>query len=135
MLIKTPEQRLGGSLADVEEIKQHPYFASIDWTALERKEVNTSSLLPPPSLHTHTCTPPQVTPPFDPKVESSFDLRNIDPEFVKEPIPGSAFMNSIRVLPFIAVLLDPPSPPPSQERHMNVKVSDAFDGFTYAGGV
>jgi hypothetical protein len=31
-----------------------------------------------------TCT--QITPPFDPKVSDPFDLRNIDPDFVREEV-------------------------------------------------
>lgn len=34
-----PKLRLGCGEAGVDEIKQHPYFASIDWEKLERKEV------------------------------------------------------------------------------------------------
>ena len=32
--------RLGGGEADVEEIKNHPFFASINWEDLVAKKVN-----------------------------------------------------------------------------------------------
>jgi len=54
---------LGGSAHDGEELFLHPFFASIDWLSLLRKEVE---------------------PPFKPEVESENDLRNIDPELLSE---------------------------------------------------
>jgi hypothetical protein len=37
-LIKDQKKRIG-SKSDVEEIKAHPWFKSIEWTALLKKEV------------------------------------------------------------------------------------------------
>jgi len=37
-LLKDPKQRIG-SVADVEEIKSHPWFDDLDWDALIHKKV------------------------------------------------------------------------------------------------
>lgn len=59
LLNRNPKHRLGAD-RDAEELKEHPFFASIDWKALSMK---------------------QVTPPFKPVVESDESTVNFDPEF------------------------------------------------------
>ncbi|EPQ59394.1 serine/threonine protein kinase [Gloeophyllum trabeum ATCC 11539] len=59
LLNRNPKHRLGAQ-RDAAELKEHPFFASIDWDALARK---------------------QVTPPFKPVVESDDSTANFDPEF------------------------------------------------------
>ncbi|TFK55891.1 kinase-like protein [Heliocybe sulcata] len=59
LLNRNPKHRLGAQ-RDAAELKEHPFFASIDWAALARK---------------------QVTPPFKPVVESDESTANFDPEF------------------------------------------------------
>ena len=49
-----------GAQRDAEELKEHPFFKTIDWKALALK---------------------QVTPPFKPVVESDESVANFDPEF------------------------------------------------------
>jgi len=49
-----------GAQRDTEELKEHPFFKSIDWALLAAK---------------------QVTPPFKPVVESDESTNNFDPEF------------------------------------------------------
>jgi len=62
LLQKDPVKRIS-----VAGIKAHPFFASIDWAKLERKE---------------------VTPPFVPLVSGSeTDVRYFDQEFTKEKVP------------------------------------------------
>ena len=39
MLQKDPKQRLGGDSTDAEAVKKHPFFKSIDWEKLYRKEL------------------------------------------------------------------------------------------------
>lgn len=58
-----PTKRLGGSESDAEEIKNHAFFAGVDWAAMNRKE---------------------VTPPFKPSVKNSRDTSNIDKAFLIE---------------------------------------------------
>ncbi|KAJ6510033.1 kinase-like domain-containing protein [Mycena vitilis] len=59
LLNRNPKHRLG-AVRDAEELKEHPFFSSIDWAALARK---------------------QVTPPFKPVVESDESTANFDEIF------------------------------------------------------
>lgn len=59
LLNRNPKHRLG-AINDAAELKAHPFFKSIDWQALSVK---------------------QVTPPFQPDVESDESTTNFDPEF------------------------------------------------------
>jgi len=62
LLARNPHNRLG-SQNDAEEIKNHPFFANVDWDALYRK---------------------QVPPPFKPNVSSDDDVSCFDPAFTEE---------------------------------------------------
>ena len=62
LLTREPTQRLG--YRGGAEVKAHPFFASIDWAALERLE---------------------VPPPWVPSVRDAQDTRNIAAEFTSEP--------------------------------------------------
>ncbi|KAI9574915.1 kinase-like domain-containing protein [Boletus coccyginus] len=64
LLNRNPKHRLGAQ-RDAEELKEHPFFSSIDWKALFMK---------------------QVTPPFKPVVESDESTANFDPEFTTADI-------------------------------------------------
>ncbi|KAK2466523.1 hypothetical protein APHAL10511_002165 [Amanita phalloides] len=64
LLNRNPKHRLGAQ-RDAEELKEHPFFKSIDWKALALK---------------------QVTPPFKPVVESDESTNNFDPEFTTADI-------------------------------------------------
>jgi hypothetical protein len=64
LLNRNPKHRLGAQ-RDAAELKEHPFFKSIDWDALARK---------------------QVTPPFKPVVESDESTSNFDPEFTSADI-------------------------------------------------
>uniref|UniRef100_A0A286ZUB4 Ribosomal protein S6 kinase n=1 Tax=Sus scrofa TaxID=9823 RepID=A0A286ZUB4_PIG len=57
---RNPCNRLGAGLDGVEEIKRHPFFATIDWNKLYRKEIK---------------------PPFKPAVGRPEDTFHFDPEF------------------------------------------------------
>jgi len=59
LLNRNPKHRLGAQ-RDAAELKEHTFFASVDWKALSLK---------------------QVTPPFKPVVESDESVANFDPEF------------------------------------------------------
>ena len=59
LLNRNPKHRLGAQ-RDAAELKEHPFFKTIDWDALYKK---------------------QVTPPFKPVVESDESVANFDPEF------------------------------------------------------
>lgn len=59
LLNRNPKHRLGAH-RDAAELKEHPFFKSIDWVALANK---------------------QVPPPFKPNVESDESTANFDPEF------------------------------------------------------
>jgi serine/threonine protein kinase len=73
LLNKNPAERLG-SKRDFEEIRDHAFFASIDWTKLLRREIKA---------------------PFVPKVKSDADTSNISREFVEiEPNQASLAPNA-----------------------------------------
>ncbi|XP_028904918.1 ribosomal protein S6 kinase alpha-2 isoform X1 [Ornithorhynchus anatinus] len=57
---RNPANRLGAGLDGVEEIKRHPFFVTIDWNTLYRKEIK---------------------PPFKPAVGRPEDTFHFDPEF------------------------------------------------------
>lgn len=61
LLRRVPEQRLGGGLRDGEDVRDHPFFAGLDWPAVERREVK---------------------PPFRPNLLGGDDLRYFDDEFL-----------------------------------------------------
>ncbi|EGO01719.1 hypothetical protein SERLA73DRAFT_48914 [Serpula lacrymans var. lacrymans S7.3] len=64
LLNRNPKHRLGAQ-RDAADLKEHPFFKSIDWQALSLK---------------------QVTPPFKPVVESDESTANFDPEFTTADI-------------------------------------------------
>lgn len=64
---RNPKHRLGAT-HDAKELREHPFFADIDWAELQRKN---------------------VVPPFKPKLSSETDTSNFDPEFTNAPMTGS----------------------------------------------
>jgi hypothetical protein len=71
LLNRNPKHRLGAQ-RDAAELKEHPFFYCVDWTALSLK---------------------QVTPPFKPVVESDESTSNFDPEFTTADIHDVAEMD------------------------------------------
>lgn len=67
LLNRNPRHRLGATY-DAKELKEHLFFADIDWSALLKKD---------------------VIPPFKPKLSSETDTSNFDPEFTNAPMTGS----------------------------------------------
>jgi len=65
LLVKDPLTRLGGGPEDAEAVKGHQFFASINWTDLEKR---------------------RVTPPWKPQVTSETDTRYFDSEFTGESV-------------------------------------------------
>lgn len=63
LLDRNPETRLGSSVQDAEEIKNHPFFAKIDWDGLMAKTVEA---------------------PFKPEVAAEADVSNFDTCFTDE---------------------------------------------------
>ncbi|KAI8433582.1 LOW QUALITY PROTEIN: hypothetical protein MSG28_015603 [Choristoneura fumiferana] len=39
LLVKDPRKRLGGGVGDADELKRHPFFQTLDWEAVARREV------------------------------------------------------------------------------------------------
>ncbi|XP_055388711.1 serine/threonine-protein kinase Sgk2-like [Condylostylus longicornis] len=77
---RDPNRRLGGGKRDAEEIKAHPFFATVDWQRVYYK------LEPPP---------------FRPTLVSKTDVQYFDKEFVKLPannseVPDSALSQAVR---------------------------------------
>lgn len=73
LLNRNPKHRLGAQ-RDAAELKEHPFFTSIDWDALAQK---------------------QVTPPFKPVVESDESTSNFDPEFTSADISTIGLINEL----------------------------------------
>ncbi|KAM7538506.1 hypothetical protein Aperf_G00000074112 [Anoplocephala perfoliata] len=65
LLMKDPAERLGGGKADVIEVMMHPFFESISWEKLIRKD---------------------VTPPWKPDVDGDMDTKYIPEEFQRENV-------------------------------------------------
>ncbi|EGF80693.1 hypothetical protein BATDEDRAFT_19449 [Batrachochytrium dendrobatidis JAM81] len=63
LLTKDPSKRLGSGKNDALDIKQHSFFAGVDWESLKHLE---------------------IPPPFIPTVKSSTDVSNFDEEFTRE---------------------------------------------------
>ncbi|ORX57055.1 hypothetical protein DM01DRAFT_1334610 [Hesseltinella vesiculosa] len=63
LLERNPARRLGSGKGDGQEVRQHPFFASVHWDDLLAKK---------------------VTPPFLPSVVSRADTSNFDEEFTRE---------------------------------------------------
>ena len=61
---RNPQNRLGAK-RDTAELKEHPFFKSIDWDLLYKK---------------------QITPPFKPIVDSDESVANFDPEFTNSTL-------------------------------------------------
>ncbi|XP_044277250.1 ribosomal protein S6 kinase alpha-2 isoform X1 [Varanus komodoensis] len=98
---RNPSNRLGAGLDGVEEIKRHPFFATIDWNKLYRKEIK---------------------PPFKPAVGRPEDTFHFDPEFTSRTptdspgVPPSANAHNLfRGFSFVASSLV--QEPVQQELH------------------
>ncbi|XP_036204152.1 serine/threonine-protein kinase N2 isoform X1 [Myotis myotis] len=63
LLRRNPERRLGAGEKDAEDVKKHPFFRLIDWSALMDKKVR---------------------PPFVPTIRGREDVSNFDDEFTSE---------------------------------------------------
>lgn len=59
---KDPDKRLGSGIDGIKNIRNHPWFAGINYEAFLRKEVK---------------------PPFTPIVKGELDVSNFDPEFTE----------------------------------------------------
>jgi serum/glucocorticoid-regulated kinase 1 len=86
-------------------VKNHPFFDGLDWDRLYRRE---------------------YAPPFVPTVAHLYDLRNIDPQFVNEPIPQSILNdgNLTATISADAVSVDMKS---------GARMGQTFQGFTFIG--
>jgi hypothetical protein len=127
LLVRDPAARLGSGPTDVEEVKSHKFFSNINFEALERREVSAAPCVRTaekvdtdasplsPSFLLSFLSSSQIPPPWRPNVASDLDLRNIDQDFVNEPVPGSVMHQSV-------------------ENLISVNVSDAFHGFSYNAG-
>lgn len=63
LMAKDPRKRLGSGRDGVQDIKQHPFFAGIDWYAVENKEIEV---------------------PFKPQLQSDVDTKYVDKEFLRQ---------------------------------------------------
>eukprot|EP00049_Salpingoeca_infusionum_P007176 m.116443 g.116443 ORF g.116443 m.116443 type:complete len:501 (-) comp13611_c0_seq1:686-2188(-) len=77
MLQRDPSIRLGSGPDDVKQVISHRFFKTIDFAALERRE---------------------LVPPWKPQLASDTDIGNFDQTFVREPIPPSVQRNAVEPL-------------------------------------
>ncbi|EFX74573.1 hypothetical protein DAPPUDRAFT_108775 [Daphnia pulex] len=68
LLQKDGRTRLGSGPADFDDVRNHAFYRSLNWDDLMQRK---------------------MTPPFRPELSDAYDLRNIDPEFTREPVPAS----------------------------------------------
>ncbi|EDO37800.1 predicted protein, partial [Nematostella vectensis] len=94
LLQKDKTKRLGSGEGDFEDIRTHSFFRSINWQQLVARGIE---------------------PPYNPNVSGQLDLKHFDPEFVREPVPGSVGKSADSN--FVSASVDDPD--------------DAFVGFTY----
>jgi p90 ribosomal S6 kinase len=74
LLERNATRRIGSGPDDANEIKRHPWFASIDWDKLYKREIET---------------------PFKPMVTGPEDTRNIDKMFTNEPARDTPMVNNV----------------------------------------
>lgn len=72
LLNRNPKHRLGAN-GDAEELKNHAFFADIEWDKLGKK---------------------MMVPPFKPRLKSETDTSNFDPEFTNALDGGSSSLNT-----------------------------------------
>lgn len=72
LLNRNPKHRLGAN-GDAQELKDHPFFADVDWTVLAKKN---------------------VVPPFKPQLKGELDVSNFDPEFTNALNGGAGSLNA-----------------------------------------
>lgn len=68
LLTVEPKNRIGYGANGIENIKNHPYFANIDWEKLEER---------------------QIKPPFVPQIKGDTDVMYFDKMFTTKPVAGS----------------------------------------------
>ncbi|KAJ1919933.1 Serine/threonine-protein kinase Sgk2 [Tieghemiomyces parasiticus] len=68
LMDRNPATRLGEGPQGTRDVQAHPFFDGIDWKKLYAKE---------------------ISPPYNPDVAGTFDLKHIDPAFSAEPVPQS----------------------------------------------
>ena len=68
LFVADPNKRLGGGPTDGKEIRDHPWFAGVDWNMIANK---------------------QIKPPFKPKLRSETDDSHIDPCFTQLKVGDS----------------------------------------------
>lgn len=101
LLNRNPRHRLGAN-GDAQELKDHPFFADVDWDALAKKN---------------------VVPPFKPVLKSELDVSNFDPEFTNALNGGAGSLNARAAA--LAAGVNPASTPLSPTVQAN------FKGFTF----
>ncbi len=104
LLNRNPKHRLGAK-RDAEELKEHPFFADIDWEALAKKN---------------------LVPLFKPRLKSELDTSNFDPEFTNAMVDGNSGAESLNArAAMIASGLTNATTPLSPTMQAN------FKGFTF----
>ena len=88
LLQRDPSKRLGGSLKDAQEIKDHPYFKDVDWDKVYNKKIT------PPPVNIFTNKMMHVY--HKPRLFANDDYLNRTSERLNNPnmLPGWSFINN-----------------------------------------
>jgi len=73
LLKRDPEERLGSGAKDATEIMEHPFFKSLDWERVAKRE---------------------YTPKYKPEIRDVLDTSNFDPEYTAMPVQDSVVDDS-----------------------------------------
>jgi hypothetical protein len=140
LLNRNPQNRLGAKRG-AAELKEHPFFKSINWDLLAKK---------------------QITPPFKPIVDSDESTANFDPEFTNSSLadaginpyeddgyeapdaqpgkhsyvgPGGSLANQSHMGNAGVAISKPQRPTPTvmQGSPLTSSIQENFRGFTYTG--
>ena len=86
LLQKDPNKRLGGSIKDAQEIKEHPYFKDVDWDKVYNKEIT------PPAVNIFTNKIMHVY--HRPRLFANDDTNRTMDKSNPNMLPGWSFINN-----------------------------------------
>lgn len=113
LLNRNPKHRLG-ALNDAQDLREHPFFKSVDWSLLASKK---------------------IPPPFKPLVESEESVANFDPEFTETDLRSvvRGEQNGGVGIADDAQLGSGHPPQAEDDEILSSSIQHQFSGFSYSG--